>query len=258
MSEWNNPGRPPESGFHQPRQNRAGLCSANLFFGALFILVGTVLLLDRLGFVDSRVIFQYWPAILLASGLGMLFRRDRQALVAGSVLSLVGGVLLARRMGITDLGLWDLWPVVLIAIGVVVLYNSLRVRNSPPRASDAQRGNPNILNDGAFFGGVEKQVESDNFQGGEAFAIFGGVHVNLRRAKLAQGEPAILNANAIFGGVELHVPEDWHIIMEGVAILGGFADSRRFVETCEDSPLEARPTLIVRGVAIFGGVEIKN
>ncbi|MCW5962795.1 MAG: hypothetical protein KIT83_02055 [Bryobacterales bacterium] len=259
MSEWSNPGIPPGTGFHKPRTKSCGnLFSANLLFGSLFILIGSILLLDRMGYVDSRMIFQYWPAALVAAGISMLLRRDRQAVVGGSVLTVIGGILMARRLGLTDLGLRDLWPIILIAIGALVLYNSLRVRSAPALAASGDRGNPDVLSDGAFFGGVEKKVESQNFQGGEATAIFGGVDVNLRRAKLAKGQPAVLNANAIFGGIELHVPEDWHVITEGVAILGGFADSRRFVESREELPLELRPTLIVRGIAVFGGVDIKN
>ncbi len=257
MSDFRMPNSSPEPGFHKPRARNCGsLFSANLTFGVLFILAGTALLLDRLGYLNAREIFYYWPLALVIFGIGLLVRRGRQAVVSGCVLLVAGSVLLLQRLGLLNVGLRELWPVVLIAIGVVVLYNSLRSRALEPVSSPS--GNPDVLNDGAFFGGVEKKVDSHNFRGGEAFAIFGGVDVDLSRARLARDVQPVLTANAIFGGVEMRVPQDWRVVMEGVAILGGFADSRKFIDDRSDDPTDSRPTLVVRGIALFGGVEIKN
>lgn len=44
----------------------------------------------------------------------------------GVVLVIVGLIFLAESMGITDAGIRELWPLILIAIGGVILYERLR------------------------------------------------------------------------------------------------------------------------------------
>lgn len=257
MNDFSNPGAPRDPGFHKPRSRQCNpLFSANLVFGVLFIVAGAALMLDRLGYMNAREFFYYWPVVLVIFGVGLLARRGRQAAISGSLLTVAGSVLLLQRLGILNIGLRELWPLVLIAIGIVVLYNSLRSRTGEVPAGSS--GNPDVLNDGAFFGGVEKKVQSERFQGGEVFAVFGGVELNLRQARIPKGQRAVVNANAIFGGVEMTVPETWHVVTEGVAILGGFADSRKYVDPRDETEVDDQPTLVVRGLAMFGGVEIKN
>lgn len=246
--------------FHKRKTSRRS-CGVfpNILIGSLFIALGTLLLLDRLGIVASGAILSYWSVIPLVIGIGLLLRGGRDGLVGGLVLTAVGGIFLARRLGFTELGMQELWPVILILVGVAVLTNSLLARRARGATNLDGASSEDVLSDAAFFGGVEKKVQSENFRGGEVTAIFGGVAVNLRRAKIIPGESAVLNANAMFGGVELFVPEDWVVVNEGMAILGGFADSRRFVETEETLPSgQPRKLLIVRGMAILGGVEVKN
>lgn len=256
---------PADPGFHKPRHKCCGgTLSTSLIVGGLFIVVGTLLLLDRFGLVEARHMLSYWPAVLLAFGLVALLTRGRDGVVPGSVMTVAGAVLLSNRLGWTEFGLRDLWPAILILVGILVLVNSLRARRPSEPLDESGPGDAgnvlkaDFLNDGAFFGGVEKKVESQNFRGGDVNAIFGGVVVNLRHARITRKGPAILNANAIFGGVELHVPEDWRVVIEATAILGGFADTRRFVESRDDLIPDDRPQLIVRGMALFGGVDIKN
>lgn len=228
--------------------------TASLVFGTLAIGIGSLLLLDRFGIVDSSMIFRFWPAVLLLLGLGTLFRGN--SMPPGIVLTVLGAVFLVRNLGYADVSFRDVWPLLLIVIGVAVLTNAIRSRRDPATVKAARE--QDFLNDWALFGGVNKVVQSQNFQGGDLFAMFGGIEVNLRKARLNPDSPAVVNANAIFGGVELHVPDDWHVVNEGVGILGGYADSRRFVEAEGDAPVDQKRMLIVRGVAAFGGVDIKN
>jgi hypothetical protein len=68
---------------------------------------------------------------------------------------------------------------------------------------------------------------------------------------MAEGRHQLECVN-IFGGSSMIVPSDWNIVVEVVSIFGGFADKR--VPTVVDPT----KTLIIKGVAIFGGGEIKN
>ncbi len=243
------------------RRNEAAGCggpraTASLIFGSVAMLAGALLLLDRFGLVEFDAIFRFWPVALLVLGGGLLLRGGRSGIVPGVILGGLGALFLARSLGYSDVRPWDLWPVLLIVVGATILANSIRTRRSSPEQDMARE--QDVINDWALFGGVNKTITSPHFQGGELFAVFGGIEVNLRRSRISQPATVVVNANAFFGGIVLFVPEDWNVVNEGVAILGGFADSRRFVETRDEAEHRDGKTLIVRGIAALGGVEVKN
>ena len=57
---------------------------------------------------------------------------------------------------------------------------------------------------------------------------------------------------AMMGGTEILVPRDWDVTIRVVSLLGGCADKRR------PSSLPATKHLIIQGMAVMGGVEIKD
>ncbi len=84
-----------------------------------------------------------------------------------------------------------------------------------------------------------------------AFALFGGVELDLTRATFAQDEVELL-AIAVMGGVEITVPDGLTVQVDGMGIFGGF-DQR-----AEGPGLPGAPLLRVKGAAVFGGVEVKR
>ena len=103
------------------------------------------------------------------------------------------------------------------------------------------------------FGGSHQTIYSKNFKGGDVVAVFGGCDVNLTQADF-EGQIR-MEIVAIFGGAKIIVPAGWEIKSEVTAILGGMDDKRAILPTTEDAP---RKLLIITGVAIFGGIEIRN
>ncbi len=85
-------------------------------------------------------------------------------------------------------------------------------------------------------------------------AFMGGCEVDLRNARIQNG-PAVIDAFAFWGGVEIRVPEEWVVTVEGIALLGAYEDSTR---TLAEEGDMLRQELVVKGLAIMGGVEIKN
>lgn len=100
----------------------------------------------------------------------------------------------------------------------------------------------------ALMSGVTRRVQG-LFRGGQLTAIMGGLELDLRGAHLE--DVAVIDTLAFWGGIEIYVPEDWVVVNQGFALMGGFDDSTK-------SPLPGnRPHLIVRGLALMGGIEIK-
>jgi predicted membrane protein len=106
----------------------------------------------------------------------------------------------------------------------------------------------------AIFGGTQRKIAAQDFKGGDALAIFGGLELDLRGAKMA-GDRAVLDVNATFGGVELRVPESWHVEVKTVAVFGGVDDKTIPPKSDPNTPA---PCLVLTGTTVFGGVSVRN
>jgi len=118
---------------------------------------------------------------------------------------------------------------------------------APPAGLDTDR----YIRAAALLGGVKRRNASRDFRGGDATAVMGGCELDLREARIASGE-AVLDVFAFWGGVEVRVPPDWAVVLRGMPVLGAIEDQT----TAAGVP--KRATLVIKGVAIMGGVEIKN
>jgi hypothetical protein len=100
----------------------------------------------------------------------------------------------------------------------------------------------------AILDGIQLANRSTAFRGGSALAWFGGIELDLREASLAPD--ARLSLHALFGGISIRVPPDWRIESKLSAVPGGI-DAR-------GSEDEHAPTLVVDGLAAFGGIAVRS
>jgi len=223
-----------------------------LVAGLVILSIGTVLLLDRLGFVDADAILRYWPALVVAAGLAKVFHaRESAGRLWGGLIAAAGLAILAHRAGYLQVDWNVIWPLALIAIGVSLVVRALQKTRSGEGVGATALA---VLNEWSVFGGGHVRNRSKAFRGGEVLAVFGGYEVDLTDSEIAEGS-AVIDANAMFGGVEIRVPETWTVQVKGAPIFGGYADKTRRLPRQADLPDQ---NLIVRGLAIFGGVEVKN
>lgn len=222
-----------------------------LIGGAVVILVGIFFLLDNLGIIPFVHLFRFWPMILVLIGIGSLF--SRQDRVKGTVLIIIGVLFGLDSLGVAHLHWSALWPLAIIGAGVAVMWTTLEARRIGVTAGDPRT----TLNEFAVFGGIERRMTTTDFQGGMVTAIFGGIELDLRQATITQ-DVVEVTVNAICGGCELRVPETWEVVANGQGIFGGYVDSTKANHLPEVLAGTPRKALILRGVAIFGGVEIKN
>ncbi len=218
----------------------------------ILIAVGAIFLLNNLHLLYVRDILRYWPAALIAWGIAKLVDAEETGgRIAGGVLIGTGAIFLADTLGYLDVPLGDLWwPVLLIAFGLLMLLE----KGTGVHLGIRMRGSDGLAKESAVFSGGKRVIADPNFQGAKYDAVFGGYELDFRRAEIA-GDAAVLELNAVFGGIEARVPESWSVMMKGAGVFGGFVDS-----TSQPDPrLYPSPKrLIVKGGAVFGGVEIKN
>lgn len=218
-----------------------------LVFGVVLMAAGVLFTLDNFGVVRAEQWVRFWPLALVAVGLSRLqAAMSGRAQAAAAVWIAAGLGLLADSLGWIPEG--GFWPLVMIAGGAYLVFQGVP---GLTRGSLVLPGGPdNQLSATVFMCGVNRRTRTGDFRGGEFTAVMGGAEVDLRHASIAHS-PAVIDTFALWGGIEIRVPESWNVESHGVALLGGFEDKT-------DHPVDASQTLIVKGVAIMGGVEIKN
>jgi predicted membrane protein len=231
----------------------------HVVLGIFVLLAGILFLLQNLGILYIRNIWQFWPLILIGVGTAhMLDSHTLRGRFWGMFILMLGLFFLANSLGYLPWDIWRLfWPAVLIFWGLAILARALGGRrwdrpeasfNEPSTISD------NVLHEEVVFGGINRKVDAKDFQGGKASAVFGGIEIDLRGAATTR-EEMFVEANSVFGGVELKVPETWEVVVRGSGVLGGYEDKTHSAPAVEGVK---RPRLIVRGEAVFGGVTVRN
>ncbi|MGE5350619.1 MAG: LiaF transmembrane domain-containing protein [Acidobacteriota bacterium] len=253
-----------------------------LFLGAVIIIIGVLLLLSNLNMLIFPLReFTYFPqGILILIGIILMANGNYRG---GSILAILGVLFWASLHYHYDV--WAIWPVLLILLGIYILFGVRHPRRRYGHEAaerikeqvsekitdhvneyykhehfkhkfdrEANSATEDFLDETAVFSGIKKSVSSENFQGGRITSIFGGSEIDLYNCKLAPGNN-ILEVTAIFGGTTLYIPRDWKVVVEATPILGGFSDARR------KDPGITYPDdrkLIIRGLLLFGGGEIKT
>jgi predicted membrane protein len=224
-----------------------------IVMGFILALIGLAFLLNNTGYISISYLWRFWPMLIVLVGVVHFFSRRRSW---GTLLIVAGVVLELNELGITHFGWAQFWPMILIALGSLVLWGSLEWRHSPfPRSM--KEGDPRTtLNEAVIFGGLERRMTSQDFQGGDITAIFGGVELDLSEANM-QANETTLAITAIFGGVEMRIPPNWQIAFRGAPIFGGIEDKTRTARVNDPAGTSIK-TLVITGAVIFGGLEIKN
>ncbi|MBM3405514.1 MAG: hypothetical protein FJY10_11590 [Bacteroidetes bacterium] len=221
-------------------------------FGGIVIAAGLLLLAfnaELLPYSWKHVLFS-WQMLLIAIGVVSLFGKENH--LPGFILIAVGSFFLIPEI-FHDVRTQEyFWPVILIALGILVLSKSFRRHHFGMKEGE-MKSEEGYINEENVFAGSKQKLTHQQFRGGKISCVFGGSEVDLTQASLAPGEH-VLELNMVFGGVELIVPADWKIILKNSSVLGGFSDKRSIVR---DNP-DPSKVLIIKANAVFGGGEIKS
>jgi len=231
---------------------------SRLIFGAFIIVVGVFALLDNLHLFDSHLVQPFWPLVFVALGALRLSQAShpRQAVLGGALI-VVGAGLTLQNLGLFHLNMRDLWPVILIFVGLNVLTRGFRHRgaagaigyHAPPGERDERLEHGACIDASAMMSGIALKNDSQEFAGGQINVVMGSVEIDLRQAAIAT--EAVLEVSVVMGGVEIKVPREWSVSVQGTPVLGGIED--RTVP-----PMVPGKRLVVDGSVVMGGVEISN
>ena len=219
--------------------------TTRIITGLIILAIGVGALLDALQVIQFWGWFgTWWPVILVLTGLITLTADLAKNYIWGIAQIIVGGFLLIKNLGIVDFNIFALIaPVVIIAIGLSILANA----SGRGKVASASYDSDDVV---AVLSGSDVKNKSQAYKGGKITAIFGGVQLDLRDAKI-KGE-AQLDVFTLCGGVELKVPRDWKVVVKATPIAGGVENKS------EGSDDPKAPILTLTGTVALGGVEIKT
>jgi predicted membrane protein len=226
--------------------------TGRLLFGLVVIALGVLFTLDNLGMLEAGEILRWWPVVLVGYGLTRLTGvRCRQSTAPGIIFTLAGALLLLHEFGFIHVDPWDFWPVLLVVIGGSMVEGAMRRRRGADEPVAPGAETDSTFSTFVMWSGIERKVVSLDFRGGDATAIMGGAEIDLRQARMPGGR-AVVDVTVVWGGVELFVPADWKVTVEALPLMAGIEDATR-------APAgETRGHLVVKGLVLMGGVEIKN
>ena len=273
--------------------------STRYFIGLLLVILGVMLLLDNTGALglDWSLAGVYWPSLIIAWALWRLVVGGFRFRLWPIIALLVGVVL-----QLSNLDLWDwnfgqlLWPAVLVAVGLMLLFGRRgrgysrgrtvrrgRRGNNPSPPGRSSTGNATAsgsTDDGADYGTHDSTRDStQNSIGGSTGAvwrgtsIFGGIEDKIVAQDFRDGE-----AVAILGGIDLDLRQaelsNGQATLDVTSIFGGIrlrvprgwrVNLRNVtlfgsVEHNREQPDPEAETgvLTIVGTALFGGLEVSD
>ena len=222
--------------------------TGRLVFGLVVIVLGILFTMDNLGLIDAGEVLRWWPAVPVGYGMIRLAGfSSRRNITVGALCTVIGGWLLLREFGIVRHDIWDFLPLVLVLLGVSLVARSLGGGGAAGPSQDAS----SRMSTFAIWSSLERKVVSNDFRGGDMTAIMAGQEIDFRGAKLA-GNSAVIDVLVMMAGLDLRIPEDWKVTSEALLVMGGLEDHTK------PPAGEVQGHLILRGVVLMGGIEVKN
>lgn len=227
--------------------------TTQIVIGLFVVAIGLLFLLDNLGWLDLNFTLHVWPTALIFFGiLKLLQTRTRSGMIVGGALVSIGTLTMLKETGLIGISWRSLWPVLLIAAGLAVVFKPASGRSFFDTLGQTidKDGNETDVNVTSIMGSYKNRITTPDFRGGELTTVMGGIDLDLRQSSI-NGD-AVLNVFTLFGGITVKVPTDWQVVLQGTPIMGGFE------EKTVPPPALTGKRLIIRGYVIMGGLEVRN
>jgi Domain of unknown function (DUF5668) len=219
-----------------------------LVVGIAIIVAGLLMTLDNImpSHEIARIAFKFWPLILVAMGLAKLRSEGDRGVLPWLLIG--GGIFgLLVTFGVRNFEDF-IGPAILLAVGIFIVTKALQQHRGAP---SELKSNSAFQSGSAIFSGWKRRPVG-LFKGAEVTVIFGGFELDLLQAHL-DGDSARVDLFVLFGGGEIRVPEGWEVQTPLTSIAGGVGDKTR-----PPSASGPRPRLVLTGLVLFGGVEIRH
>lgn len=245
------------------RKRRRPEC--NLWFGVFILAAGFLWLLDSMGvFFLPHWVFT-WKFLLI--GIGLLIGISRKFRGIGWLFPIIiGTVFLLEDIPSLQFEVRQYaFPVVIIAIGFLIVYKALTSRGRHvDEAKDSHRmktsfgsedsttqiSSDDVIDIRNQFASAKRKIISKNFKGGRISSSFGNIELDLSQADI--DGVVTINIEQNFSGLELVIPANWEVKPEISLTLAGIEENRNSVVPSPNK------VLVLTGSCTFSGIEIKS
>ncbi len=225
-----------------------------IIWGIAIIALGVIFGGNALGLFNLNVFFDGWWTlfIIVPSTISLITEKGRIAslgfLTTGIIL-----LLAAQNVFSYDVAWKAILALFLILIGISIIFRSVfHNKNDKEVAKKVE----NLKNDKtmdaqtAVFSGSDRIYNDEVFTGSNLTAVFGGVDLDLRKAKFEKD--TVIKAFCAFGGIDIKVPEDVQIKIKSGIIFGGISDDRKGDKN------KGKYTIYLDAAGGFGGISISD
>ncbi|MBO4813209.1 hypothetical protein J5491_03635 [Candidatus Saccharibacteria bacterium] len=225
-----------------------------IIWGIAIIALGVIFGGNAIGLFDINVFFDGWWSlfIIVPSAISLITEREKFAslgfLAAGVIL-----LLAAQNVFSYDVAWKAILAVFLIIIGVSIIFrNVFHSKNDKEIAKkiDGMKDGKTMDSQTAVFSGSDRIYNDEVFSGSNLVAIFGGVDLDLRKAKFEKD--TVIKAFCLFGGIDIKVPKDVQVKIKSGFIFGGISDERKSGDN------KGKYTIYLDAGGGFGGLSITD
>ncbi len=208
----------------------------SILFGLLIVALGVIFLGNSLDIWDIDVFFKgWWTLFILIPSIFGLFNKDFISSLIGIIVSIL--LLLVCN----DYMNWHMFSEILISSILIIIGISFIFKPKIKKISRSGESEEYI----GIFSSNEVSID-DTFKGAKVVAVFGGVDLDLRDAKIE--EDIVIDCVTIFGGIDIRLPKNVKVKTNGVPIFGGIEDNSKKGDG---------PTVVINYVCIFAGIDLK-
>jgi predicted membrane protein len=207
--------------------------TTNLAFGICLILLGSVLILDRLGLVAASELLRFWPVALVLVGAALViqsFQRSDGTAAHTQQQAFNGGHVIA-------------WIIV-----AAVMSQVFSARGTTTRSDASER-----VDMVAVMGRYQQVSSAPALRGAEITTIMGRAELDLRKATPAAGDEVVIEVFTLMGESGIRVPAGWQVDLRATPIMGGARDRRG----AADAVIGA-PRIVVRGFVMWGAIVVRS
>lgn len=225
-----------------------------IIWGLAIIALGVIFGGNALGLFSIDIFFDGWWTlfIIVPSVIGLFTEKEK---VSSLVFLAVGVILLLAAQNVFSYEVaWKvILAVALVLVGVGLIVKSLVHSSSDKEVDKKIRSleNGKVMDSQvAIFSGSERVYNDEVFAGANLTAVFGGVDLDLRKAKFEKD--TVIKAFVAFGGVDILVPEDVQVKIKSGFIFGGASDDRK------GNSNKGKHTIYLDATGGFGGVSVSD
>ena len=225
-----------------------------IIWGIAIIALGVIFGGNAIGLFNLNVFFDGWWTlfIIVPSAISLITEREKIAslgfLATGIIL-----LLAAQDIFSYDVAWKAILAIFLILIGLGIIFKTIfHSKNDKEVAKKVEdlKNDKTMDSQTAVFSGSDRIYNDEVFSGSNLVAVFGGVDLDLRKAKFEKD--TVIKAFCLFGGIDIKVPEDVQIKIRSGFVFGGVSDDRKGDKN------KGKHTIYLDAGGGFGGISITD